>query len=299
MSKKRTPPWTIFIACEGKNTEPIYLERIKEEVEDFRNVAITIYPDRLDDTHKSDPLGLIKVAKKKLNVYDEAWAVYDKDGYTKHQEAIDLANTEIKGKKVKIAFSSIAFEQWVLLHFERSMFPFQKSQDIIDSKFENNDSYFKGYSKSANVDIYPVLKDLTLSAIINARWLRFQQRNIVASNPIYNLNPYTNVDELIQSLLDKDKLPIFRSYNEVITISDCELEVSRNGNTTNIKITNIRDRAMVTNEVSIHSAVDGEALEQVQIQNQVINPGDSTIIEVEVNGQIVITIDNQEIHILN
>ena len=41
----RRPLTTIFIACEGKNTEPIYFERIKEEVEECNFLAITIYPD--------------------------------------------------------------------------------------------------------------------------------------------------------------------------------------------------------------------------------------------------------------
>jgi hypothetical protein len=44
MAKKRISPTAIFIACEGRNTEPLYFERIAEQVEDDGLLAITIYP---------------------------------------------------------------------------------------------------------------------------------------------------------------------------------------------------------------------------------------------------------------
>ena len=44
--KRRTPPKTIFIACEGTNTEPTYFERIKEEIEEVGEYKLTVYPDK-------------------------------------------------------------------------------------------------------------------------------------------------------------------------------------------------------------------------------------------------------------
>ena len=70
---KRKPKHTIFIACEGKNTEPLYFENIKEIEEDRENYpfSITIYPDRECDVNpKTDALGLVNVAidaKKQYN----------------------------------------------------------------------------------------------------------------------------------------------------------------------------------------------------------------------------------------
>ena len=57
---KRKPKHTIFIACEGTNTEPLYFENIKEIEEDRDDYpfSITIYPDRECDVNpKTDALG--------------------------------------------------------------------------------------------------------------------------------------------------------------------------------------------------------------------------------------------------
>lgn len=60
MAKKRTPPLSIFIACEGSNTEPLYFEKLNEIMEDEDNYpfAITVYPDKeLDENPKTDAIG--------------------------------------------------------------------------------------------------------------------------------------------------------------------------------------------------------------------------------------------------
>jgi hypothetical protein len=58
MAKKRISPTSIFIACEGRNTEPLYFERIAEQVEDDGLLAITIYPDKDTPNPKTDALNL-------------------------------------------------------------------------------------------------------------------------------------------------------------------------------------------------------------------------------------------------
>ncbi len=134
MSRKpRIFPTTVFIACEGSNTEPNYFERLKEELEDDGYFQITIYPDTDDTDPKTHAIGLIKECQSRIDEFDEVWAVYDKDGYTKHKEAIDLANTSVNGKTVNVAFSSISFEHWVLLHFERNSKGFTKSECKYES----------------------------------------------------------------------------------------------------------------------------------------------------------------------
>jgi hypothetical protein len=125
MAKKRKPNISIFIACEGSNTEPLYFEKLKEIMEenDDYPYAVTIYPDKdFDENPKTDAIGLINVAIERKEDFDELWVVFDKDGYTKHKEAFELA----KENKINIAFSSISFETWVLLHFERNNKSFSK-----------------------------------------------------------------------------------------------------------------------------------------------------------------------------
>ena len=64
-------------------------------------------------------------------LFDEVWVVFDKDGYTKHEEVFELAKNG--AREVKIAFSSIAFEHWALLHFTKCSTAFPKS-DCKDEK---------------------------------------------------------------------------------------------------------------------------------------------------------------------
>jgi hypothetical protein len=62
MPKKRKPNISIFIACEGSNTEPLYFEKLKEimEEKDDYPYAVTIYPDKdFDENPKTDAIGLI------------------------------------------------------------------------------------------------------------------------------------------------------------------------------------------------------------------------------------------------
>jgi hypothetical protein len=225
MAKKRTARTSIFIACEGRNTEPLYFESIAEQVEDEGNLAITIYPERNNDNPKTDALGLIREAQSRGDEFDELWVVFDKNGYTKHSEAFALAEGDGLRKKVNIVFSSIAFEHWVLLHFEKCATSFVKS-DCKDAKehslfcgtnqhnqdcqgircvagYIRQNGFCKDYSKSNNYSFYFNYKDKTGNAVKNAAWLRFKmtQKLVDKGGKIYEINPYTDVDILVKRLL--------------------------------------------------------------------------------------------------
>jgi len=257
MSKrKRKPPTTIYIVCEGKNTEPNYFERIKEEVEDDNLYAITVYPDKTDDQHKTDPIGLITEAQNNIHIFDEVWVVFDKDGYTKHKDALKQANQSINGKRVNIAFSSIAFEHWVLLHFKKCKKPFNKSREIIVEKFTDNEAYFPDYTKSSNIDIYPKLKSLTSKAIENAAWLRCVMRDKIARNPVYETNPYTDVDVFVKRLFNINENVVFQRVGEDFSIGQINfLAQVRKGKIT-LQITNGKDVGIVTNEIELYFQED-------------------------------------------
>ncbi|TXG34857.1 RloB family protein [Seonamhaeicola maritimus] len=291
MSKKRKPFRTIFIACEGKNTEPIYFERIKEEVEDNNEYAITIYPDRSDDSHKSDPIGLICEAQKNINNYDEVWAVFDKDGYTKHKEAVELAEKEIKGKKVNIAFSSISFEHWILLHFERSDYAFPKSANIILEKFQDNEKYYYEYDKKANIDIYPKIKSMTLNAIENAAWLRNIQSENLKTIPPFEVNPYTDVDVLIKRLLSISEDIIFVKVDSELNIKNCHFTFQIEEENLSLKLRNNQNISLVTNEISFFKKEE-DTITEINIPNQQLTPNKNLLIDLAQEKFIIVKFRN-------
>lgn len=113
--KLRQLKQSIYIVCEATNTEPIYFEKIAEQPDVFEKYAITVYPSEEDqikastkggESIKTDAVNLVKLAKDEIKNYDEVWAVFDKDGYTKHEKAFSDAQKH----GVKLGFSSIAFE---------------------------------------------------------------------------------------------------------------------------------------------------------------------------------------------
>ncbi|GAB3719274.1 hypothetical protein GCM10027592_62770 [Spirosoma flavus] len=251
--KKRTLATSIFIACEGKNTEPIYFERINEEIEENGQLAVTIYPDRNEENPKSDALGLIKEAQSRIDDYDEVWVVFDKDGYTKHKEAFELADQAINGKKINIAFSSIAFEQWVLLHYEKSSAPFPKSADIIKKLQE--EEYYSEYSKKANFDIYPKLKDKTNTAIENAAWLRYTMNTQFGTIPIFELPAYTDVDRLIKRLFGIDQVIIWGSFDIQSNLGDLIITPRMVNEKLTFEITNALQVSYIINQHNLEDRV--------------------------------------------
>ncbi|WP_158307975.1 RloB family protein [Microcoleus vaginatus] len=229
--KSRQLKQTIYIVCEGTNTERIYFEAIGQQPDVFEKYDITVYPSEEDqrkastkegESIKTDAVNLVKRAKEEINNnYNEVWAVFDKDGYTKHEKAFDDAQKH----GIKLGFSSIAFEHWILLHYEQNGTAFPKSQNVID--YLEQAGYFTGYSKKADISIYPRLQHLTQTAIENAAWLRMEMaKNLAAcDDKIYELNPYTTVDELVMKLLDFN--PVTYGYiTQTLRISDFSITVN-------------------------------------------------------------------------
>jgi hypothetical protein len=222
----------IYIVCEGTNTEPNYFKAIGAEPDVYEKYDIKVYPRKEDkdnastkggESIKTDALNLVEIAQREREKknYDEVWAVFDKDGYTKHKEAFLYA----KKHGVNLAFSSIAFEHWILLHYEQNRTAFPKSQNVID--YLEQAGYFTGYSKKADISIYPRLQHLTQTAIENAAWLRMEmEKNLAAcDNKIYELNPYTTVDELVMKLLDFN--PVTYGYiTQTLRLSDFSITVN-------------------------------------------------------------------------
>ncbi len=188
----------ILILCEGKETEPRYfrgLKRDKSRKNRLSALRIEVY-----DSRPNTPKELIKVAislKKDAisenNPYDDIWVVIDKDGYTKHPQAFNQA----LANRINIAFSSISFEYWFLLHFIYTTKAFNKADDLIKHLKRN---YMPNYQKTD--DNYSLLRDSTATAIGNCSSLiKNIQFELNQGKKIYELNPYTNVGELVEKLL--------------------------------------------------------------------------------------------------
>jgi len=249
---------TILIVCEGGGTESSYFESIRDNLIDQKiDVKITIspipknenleksYPRKgakkrtlkkidikaeielrkyeIEKEYKAQPIRYVREAQMGLEdgSFEEVWAVYDKNGHPRHKEALELASREVMGKKVNIAFSSISFEYWILLHFEKCISPFTKSKcregdffyecgTKVHAKDCMGESCVCGYLVSKQYISGSLKKKQFLlselpsysEAIRNAAYLRSHQLKINSNQPIYEINPITTVDRLVFKLLN-------------------------------------------------------------------------------------------------
>ena len=204
MPKKRKEAGTrkvekrIYILCEGadKHSEYAYLGAlIKDTPIKGDKVHIELAPTKYNTGRELVEEVSKKIDKKFKNI-DEAWVVYDQDGYTLHKETFESA----KEKGVKIAFSATAFEFWILLHYEYTTKQFPKSEDIIK---ELKDKSFIDYAKNSK-DVYFLTKEKLPNAKQNAKKIRIEVGKYDGNKKIYERNPYTNLDLLIEEIQNSD-----------------------------------------------------------------------------------------------
>lgn len=152
------------------------------------------------------PYGLLKETKKKLvkqqnKTYsiekdDIFWLVFDRDQHDRIPNTYEEAR---KTKKVGIAFSSICFEIWLMLHFHCNIKPFPSCDKLLaDRKFKD---YIGDYEKAAG-KIFDFVNgsEGVKVAIKNAEILVESAKKGNPGRQIYEINPYCNLHLLIKAI---------------------------------------------------------------------------------------------------
>jgi hypothetical protein len=306
----------ILIVCEGENTEPLYFHFLRTaalEVGIWQNIEIKPKPkiddddqpsepsphktrrkkrqlveaevDEADDTeiqhewHKT-PARFVKEARDGLRdgSFEEAWAVFDRNGHPAHKQAFGLAKEMLNGKTVKIAFSSIAFEVWILLHFERNDTVFTKSACKIDHKhymdcgtgnhpddcwgcrcaqgFLRTKKYIEGSTKNLSDKKLPLAlqnlidESLRKTACENAAWLRHIVQH--DDKEPFEVNPFTDVDFLVKRLFgEDDETTLWGNLGEECAVEDLLVLVKIEDSHLSINILNQGSLTRLANGVDI------------------------------------------------
>lgn len=202
---KVAPVFHIF--CEGEKTEPYYINGyINHYHSDKRNIVV------VEETNKNTPVQLVDVAiKHRVNKNDVYWVVFDREGVSKYPHELHLnARKKAKKNNIKIAFSNVCFELWLLLHLEYSTASYSCCDNLIKQSNLKNHLKAKGienYDKRLPY-LFDKLKENLVTAFRNAERVNNAAQKTADPKKMapFHLNPYTDIHELfidIQNFIDE------------------------------------------------------------------------------------------------
>lgn len=179
--KERQFKSKVLILCEGL-TEKNYFNAMKEDLGLPKTIAVNVIDC------KGDVTDILKNAKKEG--FEKIFVVFDHDNFPKRGDVFKLASS----KNVDVIFSSICFELWFLFHYKNSTKAFASEAELEKElkKCIGMESYEKNSFKH-----YSILKDKTATGKSNAEKIRSSVIDNNEGVEVFNLNPFTNVDELV------------------------------------------------------------------------------------------------------
>jgi hypothetical protein len=210
MPKKRRketlkPKKIMKIYCEGEKTEPSYiLGYIEQSNSDSLKKVIELQP-----TRKNTPVELVEEACKAKKgarnlAGDVYWVVYDRESVAKYSDRLHAsAYDKARANGINLVISNVCFEYWILLHFVDTSAPYSSYDDLFhksDLSKSVKIACGKDYTKA--LDLFGAVKNSIDCARerakkLNSRALEDAEAN---KNKPYHLNPYTNMNELLDAI---------------------------------------------------------------------------------------------------
>ncbi|EOP40058.1 hypothetical protein IKI_02903 [Bacillus toyonensis] len=177
---------TIYIFCEGKETEVHYLNAIKQQLK-AATVKVNIKGVGQSSQNLLDyAIACTKGAKDVENI----WIVFDKDDLTPNEISSTVARAKRSG--IEVAFTNCSFEVWLLLHFECIDSSTNCDRRIVYRKLQRYLNIKKYEDHKSDVILLSDVAGNYRKAIINNKKLLQSNTNLLTS-------PYSNVVNLIES----------------------------------------------------------------------------------------------------
>lgn len=183
----------VLILCEGK-TEENYFNAFKEDIGLPKTFSVRVF-----QSDKTDCRGIVNdaIKKSKRDNYQKVFVIFDHDNQAFRKEAFELAFN----KNITIYFSSICFEVWYYYHYKDSARAFN-SEAELETELKKC-AGLENYNKT-DFKHYSILKSRLGLAKKHSKSIRDA---VIENNygvNLCDLNPYTNIDELIE-YLEKQK----------------------------------------------------------------------------------------------
>ncbi len=191
---KRSIRPVMHIFTEGERTEINYVRGYIHSY--LKSRGYTAHDIIIEQPNDSSPFGLLTAARQSRLPMDEMWIVFDCDQHPHKPETFKGAMEDGIG----VVFSSISFETWILLHFTYSTRAYASCDDLMKAL----DQYYpNGYNKAMNnlfEETAGADHSRLVTAIANAKRLNREMLKVNVGKAICELNPYTNVHELLAAI---------------------------------------------------------------------------------------------------
>ena len=187
-----------YILTNGHETERNYFELLKSKK--------SIYDVKIE-FHNKSPLGLVQYGTT-LTDANQVWCVFDIDHTAEEGTLLDAINLA-KKYNIQIAFSNIAFEIWLLSHFnkvEKSMNNHQlmcEMNKLLKNELGVNKNYDKSDRDLLKKYFLPHYKDaIQNSKIVYQRRINTHSQQLQGETEYrdWEWNPTTTVFKLIEAL---------------------------------------------------------------------------------------------------
>lgn len=149
---------------------------------------------------------------------------------------------------IQFAYTCMAFENWILLHFETNNTPFRKPDNVIDYlQLHHAPNYEKGYAlihkpisaytclhQPVTAEKDQIALEKIETAIENTAWLQNEMKSVVQrqNGKVYEVNPYVMVDDLLVELLDKDTKYYGLNFGQIVNNQIIRLGLNQNNDQT-------------------------------------------------------------------
>jgi hypothetical protein len=204
----REPYDVVLIVCEGRKTEPNYVDGLRL-AHGLSNVNV-----RVLQPPGQDPMSLANFAIQQMDrdrEYDRGYCVFDRDGHAGFDDAVRTICGSTHGRAGKLVpITSVpCFALWVLLHYRYSAAPYvaRGGYSACDRVIRDIQTYYRGYTKGSTT-VFADLAPHIDRALDHAACL--ERHNQSAAS----WNPSTHMHHLVQYLrnLKRPKTPLSRRH---------------------------------------------------------------------------------------
>lgn len=187
-----------YIITNGKESEKNYFELIKCKKSLFDVQVFFV---------NADPCELVKFAVDYLDDANQVWCVFDVDNFLQEGKLIAALNLAEK-RGVKIAYSNIAFEVWLISHFEKCKASYKLAdyEKVINKYLKENGSkatYQKSDKNLLEKIFLPNYKQaITNAKVVHQKYIKehIQQFGEDSKHKIWEWMSCTTVYKLIEEL---------------------------------------------------------------------------------------------------